>query len=46
MSALQWLSSDNPRDIKRFVNLFRFYSFIAEHRRLTEQAAPTREQIA
>jgi hypothetical protein len=26
-------ASDNPREIKRFVNLFRFYSFIAQQHR-------------
>ncbi len=39
-----WLSS-NPREIKRFINLFRFYSFIQVRRQLRGLEAPTLEQI-
>ncbi|MEU9841702.1 P-loop NTPase fold protein [Actinomadura sp. NPDC048032] len=40
------LPSRNPREIKRFVNLFRFYSFIAERQRLLGVAVPSQSQIA
>lgn len=40
------LSSRNPREIKRFVNLFRFYSFIAERQRLLGAPMPAQRQIA
>ncbi|WP_406438547.1 P-loop NTPase fold protein [Streptomyces sp. NBC_01613] len=40
------LDSRNPREIKRFVNLFRFYSFIAERQRLLGAPMPEQEQIA
>jgi peptidoglycan hydrolase-like protein with peptidoglycan-binding domain len=46
------LGSQNPREIKRFVNLFRFYTFIVEQRRLHAPvdgkgaAAPDPLQIA
>jgi peptidoglycan hydrolase-like protein with peptidoglycan-binding domain len=38
------LGSQNPREIKRFVNLFRFYTFIVEQRRL--HAPPDGDQGA
>jgi len=44
--SVQFLPSRNPREIKRFVNLFRFYSFISERYRLLGEKAPSREQIA
>jgi len=44
--ALPLLPSRNPREIKRFVNLFRFYSFIAQRGRLIGRPAASREQIA
>lgn len=44
--ALRWLESRNPREIKRFVNLFRFYTFIAQQQRLQEATAPTGQQVA
>lgn len=34
LAGVPGLASDNPREIKRFVNLFRFYSFIAQQHRL------------
>lgn len=40
------LDSRNPREIKRFVNLFRFYSFIAERQRLLGAPMPEQRQIA
>ncbi|MHC3467831.1 P-loop NTPase fold protein [Streptomyces sp. 7R007] len=40
------LDSRNPREIKRFVNLYRFYSFIAERQRLLGAPMPEQEQIA
>ncbi|MGP3953213.1 P-loop NTPase fold protein [Streptomyces sp. 7N604] len=40
------LGSRNPREIKRFVNLFRFYSFIAERQRLLGGQIPEQRQIA
>ncbi len=44
--TLPALSSSNPREIKRFVNLFRFYTFIVERQRLLGFAVPSQEQIA
>ncbi|TYK46711.1 P-loop NTPase fold protein [Actinomadura decatromicini] len=44
--SLPVLGSRNPREIKRFVNLFRFYSFVAERQRLLGAPAPDQEQIA
>jgi hypothetical protein len=44
--SLTLLPSRNPREIKRFVNLFRFYSFIAERGRLVGNSAASKEQIA
>jgi hypothetical protein len=44
--ALPALASRNPREIKRFVNLFRFYSFIAERQRLIGAEAPGEDQLA
>jgi KAP family P-loop domain/Trypsin-like peptidase domain/NB-ARC domain len=46
LEALPLMPSDNPREIKRFVNLFRFYSFIVERQRLLGYAAPTPSQVA
>ena len=45
-AALSLLPSRNPREIKRFVNLFRFYSFIAGRGRLIGYSAASKEQIA
>jgi KAP family P-loop domain len=42
---VQWLSA-NPREIKRFVNLFRFYAFIQVRRELRGLPAPTLDQVA
>jgi KAP family P-loop domain len=44
--ALPLLPSRNPREIKRFVNLFRFYSFIAQRSHLIGGLGASREQIA
>ena len=44
--SLPLLASRNPREIKRFVNLFRFYSFISDRRRLIGGDVPSEEQIA
>jgi hypothetical protein len=43
--GLTWLASQNPREIKRFVNLFRFYYFIAEQRRLQSEPI-TADEVA
>jgi hypothetical protein len=40
------LNSSNPREIKRFINLFRFYTFIVQQYRLRGEAAPTGPEIA
>jgi hypothetical protein len=34
LAGVPGLASDNPREIKRFVNLFRFYRFIAQQQQL------------
>lgn len=43
--GLTWLASKNPREIKRFVNLFRFYYFLAEQRRLQSEPI-TADEVA
>jgi hypothetical protein len=43
--GLTWLASRNPREIKRFVNLFRFYYFLAEQRRLQSEPI-TADEVA
>jgi hypothetical protein len=45
-SALSVLATRNPREIKRFINLFRFYTFINQLRRLHGEPAATGEQVA
>lgn len=46
-SALAGLGQPNPREIKRYLNLFRFYTFITQRRRLLDGAPPpTSDQIA
>jgi kumamolisin len=45
-SALPGLGSSNPREIKRYVNLFRFYTFIAYRKRLDGRPAIPAEEIA
>ncbi len=46
VAALPALDSANPREIKRFINLFRFYTFIAQQDRLREVPAPDAPEIA
>ncbi len=38
--------SRNPREIKRFINVFRFYAFIQVRRELRELETPSYEQLA
>lgn len=45
-AALSVLSTRNPREIKRFINLFRFYTFINQLRRLHGEHAASGEQVA
>ena len=45
-AALPALASANPREIKRYINLFRFYTFIVQRQRLHGVAAPASESIA
>jgi hypothetical protein len=45
-SALPQLGSPNPREMKRYLNLFRFYTFITQRRRLEGIDPPSGEQIA
>ncbi len=45
-SALPQFGSSNPRELKRYLNLFRFYSFITQRRRLEGITAPSGQQIA
>ena len=45
-SALPQLGSPNPRELKRYLNLFRFYTFITQRRRLEGIDSPSGEQIA
>lgn len=44
--ALPKLDSANPREIKRFINLFRFYTFVAQQDRLRGVLAPDGPEIA
>lgn len=44
-AALPALRSSNPREIKRYVNLFRFYSFVTFPRHI-DGAAPDNAQLA
>jgi hypothetical protein len=46
VDALPKLDSANPREIKRFINLFRFYSFVAQQDRLRGAPAPDGPEIA
>jgi hypothetical protein len=46
VAALPGLDSSNPREIKRFINLFRFYTFIAQQDRLRDVPAPDGPEIA
>jgi hypothetical protein len=46
LDAVRWLESGNPREIKRFVNLYRFYTFIAEQQRLQEAPSPSSREVA
>jgi KAP family P-loop domain len=45
-AALPALSSSNPREIKRYINLFRFYTFIVQRQRLDGLFAPPADCIA
>ena len=45
-SVLPQLGSSNPRELKRYLNLFRFYSFIVYRRRLDGIPPPSGQQIA
>ncbi|WP_239157452.1 KAP family P-loop NTPase fold protein [Actinocatenispora thailandica] len=45
-AALPSLGTGNPREIKRYVNLFRFYTFLAERLRLRGAAVPEPASIA
>lgn len=45
-SALPGLGSTNPREIKRYINLFRFYKFIAYRKHLDGAPDLADEQIA
>jgi len=45
-TALPALNSSNPREIKRYINLFRFYTFIVQRQRLDGLAAPPGDCIA
>jgi hypothetical protein len=45
-AAMPALRSANPREIKRYVNLFRFYSFITFWRRASDATAPDDPQLA
>jgi peptidoglycan hydrolase-like protein with peptidoglycan-binding domain len=45
-AALPALASANPREIKRYINLFRFYTFIVQRQRLQGVPAPSGESIA
>jgi hypothetical protein len=46
LAGVPGLASDNPREIKRFVNLFRFYSFIAQQHQLQGLPPVSGAQIA
>jgi hypothetical protein len=45
-AALPSLGTGNPREVKRYVNLFRFYTFLAERLRLRGAAVPEPASIA
>ncbi|MFL6071858.1 MAG: P-loop NTPase fold protein [Mycobacteriales bacterium] len=45
-AALPALASANPREIKRYINLFRFYTFIVQRQRLQGIPAPSGDSIA
>jgi hypothetical protein len=46
LAALPMLDSSSPREVKRFINLFRFYSFIAQQYRLRNEPSPDGPEIA
>jgi hypothetical protein len=46
LAGVPGLASDNPREIKRFVNLFRFYTFIAQQQQLQGQRVVSGAEIA
>jgi hypothetical protein len=46
LAAIPLLDSSSPREVKRFINLFRFYSFIAQQYRLRNGPAPDGPEIA
>lgn len=46
LAAIPLLDSSSPREIKRFINLFRFYTFIAQQYRLRNEPAPDGPEIA
>ncbi len=46
LAGVPGLASDNPREIKRFVNLFRFYSFISQQHQLQGRPPTSAAQIA
>jgi KAP-like P-loop domain-containing protein len=46
VETLPKLDSANPREIKRFINLFRFYTFVAQQDRLRGVPAPDGPEIA
>jgi hypothetical protein len=46
LAAIPMLDSSSPREIKRFINLFRFYTFIAQQYRLRNEPAPDGPEIA
>ena len=46
VAGVPGLASDNPREIKRFVNLFRFYTFIAQQHQLQGHPAVSGAEIA
>lgn len=46
LAALPALGTGNPRELKRYVNLFRFYTFLAERERLRGAPAPDAPAVA
>jgi hypothetical protein len=46
LATIPMLDSSSPREVKRFINLFRFYSFIAQQYRLRNEPAPDGPEIA
>jgi len=46
LATVPMLDSSSPREIKRFINLFRFYTFIAQQYRLRNEPAPDGPEIA